>query len=293
MNNAQKALVLGGATGLLGQAMVTILRESGWAADTVGGADVDLRAPDAADALSLLVDKLEPSVIVNAIAYTQVDAAEEDVETAFLLNRSLPAMLGRLVKTRGCGLVHFSTDFVFNGKKNQPYTSDDVPDPLCVYGKSKLAGEDALLSLDLPRCLIIRTAWLFGPGKKNFVSTILQLCKQKKSLQVVHDHIGSPTYTLDLAQYTLKLLEAEGSGLFHVVNSGMASWCELASEATRLAQTECLITPVPSSAYPQKATRPAYSVLDCEALSRLTGIVPRPWPRALREYILKAFPPAE
>ena len=292
MRCAQKALVLGGATGLVGQALVAVLREAGWEVRVIGRSDVDLRAPDATRRLQTLIDCAEPACIFNAVGYTQVEAAEDDPETATLLNRTLPAMLGRLVKERGCcGLVHFSTDFVFNGKKPLPYTTEDAVDPLCVYGKTKRAGEEALLALDLPNCLIIRTAWLFGPGRKNFISTILGLCREKKSINVVHDQIGSPTYTLDLAMYTLKLVEAGGSGLFHIVNSGQASWCELASEAVQLAQMECAVTPVPSSAYPQKAARPAYSVLNCDELTRITGIAPRPWPQALREYVYKEFPP--
>ena len=293
MTRPQKALVLGGATGLVGQALMEALRESAWAPRAVTRAELDLRAPDAADKLKALIDSTEPACVFNAVAYTQVDAAEDDPEAATLLNRTLPAMLGRLVKTRGCGLVHFSTDFVFNGKKKQPYTTEDETDPLCVYGATKLAGEEALLALNLPNCLIIRTAWLFGPGRKNFVSTILRLCQEKKCINVVHDQVGSPTYTADLAQYTLKLVEAGAAGLFHIVNSGQASWCELASEAVQLAQVECNVTPVPSSAFPQKAMRPAYSVLNCDDLARITGISPRPWPQALREYIFKEFLPAE
>ena len=291
MTSAQKAVVLGGVTGLVGQALTEALQASGWMVRALSRSDVDLRAPDAADTLGNLLDAIEPTLIFNTVAYTQVDAAEDDPEAATLLNRTLPALLGRLVKTRGCGFVHFSTDFVFNGKKRQPYTKEDPTDPLCVYGQTKLAGEEALLSLDLPNCLIIRTAWLFGPGRKNFVSTILQRCQEKKGVNVVHDQIGSPTYTADLAQYTLKLVEAGATGLFHVVNSGQASWCELASEAAQLAQSQCVVTPIPSSAYPQKAVRPAYSVLDCSDLTRMTGISPRPWPQALREYIFKEFPP--
>ena len=291
MTSAQKAVVLGGATGLVGQAMAEVLQASGWMVRSLSRSDVDFRAPDAADILGGLLDAIEPALVFNTVAYTQVDAAEDDPEAATLLNRTLPALLGRLVKTRGCGLVHFSTDFVFNGKKRQPYVKEDPTDPLCVYGKTKLAGEEALLALDLPNGLIIRTAWLFGPGRKNFVSTILQCCQEKKGVNVVHDQIGSPTYTADLAQYTLKLVEAGASGLFHVVNSGQASWCELASEAAQLAQSQCVVTPITSSAYPQKAARPAYSVLDCRDLTRMTGISPRPWPQALREYIFKEFPP--
>jgi dTDP-4-dehydrorhamnose reductase len=293
MTCAQKALVLGGATGLLGQALVAALRESGWEIRIIGRSDVDLRAFDSNDRLRTIIDNSEPTCIFNAIAYTQVDAAEDDPESATLLNRSLPALLGRLVKERGCGLVHFSTDFVFNGKKMQPYTIEDAVEPLSVYGKSKRAGEEALLSLNLPHCLIIRTAWLFGPGRKNFISTILAHCREKKAVNVVDDQIGSPTHTVDLAQYTLKLVEAGGNGLFHIVNSGQASWCELASEAVQLAQVECVVTPVPSSAYPQKVQRPTYSVLNCDAFTRITGIAPRPWPQALRDFLFKEYSATE
>lgn len=291
MTVVQKALILGGETGLVGQALVQVLHDSGWEITTTCREDVDIAAANATDKLKELADSVEPDWIFNAIGYTQVDKAEEDREAATLLNRTLPAMLGRVVKTRPCGLVHFSTDFVFNGKKNVPYLPEDTTDPLCVYGKTKLAGEEAIIGLALPRWLIIRTAWLFGPGRKNFVSTILNACREKRAVQVVHDQIGSPTYTLDLAQYTLKLVEAEAKGLFHIVNSGQASWCEFASEAVNLAQIECMVNAVPSSAYPQKAQRPVYSVLDNNSLCRNTGICPRPWPQALREYIFKDFPP--
>ncbi|MCL1939614.1 MAG: dTDP-4-dehydrorhamnose reductase [Desulfovibrionaceae bacterium] len=285
----QKALVLGGKTGLVGQALAEVLRASGWDVAAPGREELDVAAPDAAGRLEALIDSSEPSCVFNTIAYTKVDAAEDEPEAATLLNRTLPATLGRIMKTRPCTLVHFSTDFVFDGKKRTPYTPQDPTAPLCVYGKTKLAGEEALLSFDLPHCLIIRTAWLFGPGRKNFVSTILQACKEKRIVNVVHDQIGSPTYTPDLAQYTLKLVESGASGIFHIVNNGQASWCELAGEAVSLAQAECMVNPIPSSEYPQKARRPAYSVLDCDDLARLTGIMPRPWPQALREYIFKIF----
>ena len=283
----QKALVLGGMTGLVGQALVDVLHRSGWEVTSAGREDVDYAAPGAADALSAMLDAVEPDCVFNAVGYTRVDQAEDEPEAAALLNRTLPAILGRLVKSRHCRLVHFSTDFVFNGQKGLPYTPEDATDPLCVYGKTKLAGEEALLELDLPRCLIIRTAWLFGPGRKNFVSTILDACRQNPSVAVVHDQTGSPTYTPDLAQYTLKLLETEAAGLHHIVNSGQATWHELAGEAVSLAQGQCVVNAVPSSAYPRKAVRPRYSVLDCKDLTGLTGILPRPWPQALREYIFK------
>jgi dTDP-4-dehydrorhamnose reductase len=285
----QKALILGGKTGLVGQALTSALRASGWDVTAPGRSDLDVGASDAAGRLEALIDFSEPSCVFNAIAHTKVDAAEDEPEAATLLNCTLPATLGKIIKTRPCALVHFSTDFVFDGKKNTPYAPKDSTAPLCAYGKTKQAGEEALLSLDLPRCLIVRTAWLFGPDRKNFVSAILQACKEKRIVNVVHDQVGSPTYTPDLAQYTLKLLDSGAKGIFHIVNSGQASWFELAAEAVSLAQAECMINPIPSSEYPQKARRPSYSVLDCKDLARLTGTIPRPWPQALREYLFTTF----
>lgn len=286
-----RALVFGGATGLVGRALCDELTKAGWLVQTAGRAEFDFAAPDAADSVASLLDDFEPDCVFNAIGYTQVDKAEDEPEAAALLNRTLPAMLGRLMLSRPCTLVHYSTDFVFDGKKNSPYAVDDRCNPLCIYGQSKLAGEEALLALALPRCLILRTAWLFGPYKKNFVSTILGRCRENQALNVVHDQMGSPTYTPDLAHFSLRLVEAGATGIFHVVNSGQASWCELAEEAVRLAQLECRISPVPSDCYPQKARRPAYSVLDNQKLDRVTGLSPRPWLQALCEYVFRDFAP--
>ncbi len=276
-------LVLGGASGLLGQALVHAATIGGYPVTAAARDDFD---PMDAGSVAALIDRHNPGIICNTIAYTQVDKAEEEPDEARNLNRLFPRILGRVVKERpSISLLHCSTDFVFNGRKNEPYTEADEPDPLNVYGRSKLEGENALLELQLEKLCIVRTAWLFGPGKKNFVSTILGLCGSGKSLNVVHDQIGSPTYTVDLAAYCLHLLEAGGRGIFHVVNSGRASWCELASEAIRLAQLECSVTPIPSSGYPQKAARPAFSALDCSRFTEVTGITPRSWGQALADYI--------
>ncbi len=283
--DAGKALVLGGKGGFLGQALVKALEAAGWEAEALGRADIDYYSPDVQRDLEAVLDKVKPACIFNTVAYTQVDAAEDDEEAAMALNRSLPAALGRLAKAGGVKLVHFSTDYVFDGKKRSPYTTDDPVNPQSVYGRTKLAGEQALLAMDPPDFCIIRSAWLFGPCKRNFVQTILDLCKKNGSVRVVHDQVGSPTYTADLADYTLKLVELDGKGLFHVANSGQASWCELATEAVRMVQLECPVTPVPSAEFPQKAARPAYSALDCSRFTQVTGIIPRPWPQALNEYL--------
>lgn len=287
--HAPRMLVLGGATGLLGQAVVRTAAAAGYTVTAAGRKDFDLTD---SKALAAFIDDAAPDIVCNTIAHTQVDKAEND-EDAALLNRVLPCLLGRIVKERpSIYLMHFSTDFVFNGRKSTAYTEDDETDPINAYGRTKLEGEKALLRLELERYSIIRTAWLFGPGKKNFITTILDLCRQGKSLNVVHDQLGSPTYTLDLASYCLNLFEANGTGIFHITNSGQASWCEFASEAVRLAQIECPITPVPSKEYRQEARRPAFSVLSTAKFTRVTGVSPRPWPQALADYIYSAMPPA-
>lgn len=283
-NTAKRAVVLGGVTGMLGQALVNVLDKAGWEVVAQSRNDVDVTT---CSALDEYLAGHAPDVVFNAIAYTAVDLAEDEKDKACELNKKLPASLGRISKKQGFKLVHYSTDFAFDGRKQTPYVETDETNPLCVYGKSKLDGEKALLATEAPGALILRTAWLFGPGRKNFVQTILNLAKDRDSLNVVHDQIGSPTYTPDLARYSLELVDAGGEGIYHMVNSGQASWCELAAEAVHLAGLSCAVRAIPSSEYPQKAHRPPYSVLSTEAFTNKTGTTPRAWVQALREYVFK------
>lgn len=285
-NLPRKVLVLGGRNGLLGRAVVEALAEAGVDVVPVSSADVDYFD---ADALGDFLDEHEPDCLVNAVGYTQVDKAEDELEEAYRLNAALPALLGVLAGDRDIRLVHFSTDFVFDGKKGAPYLPSDAANPLSVYGASKLAGEEALLSLDLPGLLILRTAWLFGPGKMNFVQRILELAAERQELKVVADQFGSPTCTSDLARLTVALLKNNATGLLHATNSGQASWHELASEAVRLADLSCRVLAIPTSGYPTKAARPANSVLDITDTVRLAGYTPRHWREALAGYV-SSFP---
>lgn len=280
----KKALVLGGKTGLLGQALVHSLTADGWDVVVAGRPDID---PLNTDSLEAVVAQTAPTVIFNGIAYTKVDLAEDEEEAAYALNRSLPAQLGRLACRYTAWLIHFSTDFVFNGKKSTPYTEEDETDPISVYGKSKLAGEQALLQACPERCCIIRTSWLFGPGRNNFITTILNRCRSAGKASVVHDQIGSPTYAPDLADAAVKLANLRATGIVHVANTGQASWCELASEAVSLADLHAPVEPINSEDYPVKAVRPAYSVFSTARYTELTGAQMRPWPQALREYIFQ------
>ncbi|WP_028587318.1 dTDP-4-dehydrorhamnose reductase [Desulfocurvus vexinensis] len=282
------ALVLGGRTGLLGMALCAALEAAGWRAEATA-------RPEAGDfdllRLAGLVRDCGARTVFNTWAHTQVDKAEDEPDEARRLNAVLPEIVGRACARAGAGLVHFSTDFVFGGKADTPRDEDDPPAPESVYGRTKLEGERALLALDPPGLLIVRTAWLFGPGKKNFVRTMLDLCRRNNCVSVVHDQVGSPTFTPDLARYTLALVDKGAQGLFHVVNSGEASWCELASEALRMAGVPCAVAPVTSAEYPQRAKRPAYSALSTARFTRATGLTPRPWVQAVRDYVLREVAP--
>ena len=278
----RSAVVLGGKTGLLGQALCMAMTRRGWTVHAPGRADLDLfDRPAVEDYLT----RTGADILFNTVAYTKVDQAEDEPSEAARLNRQLPLVLGQAVRNAGVRLVHYSTDFVFNGRKTTPYTTEDQPDPRSVYGSTKLQGERELLALGLPGLLIIRTSWLFGPCKINFVTRILELAAARPELSVVHDQVGSPSYTPDLAANSLALVEAGAAGLFHLANAGQASWCELAAEAVRGADLPCRVKPITSDQYPQKAVRPAYSVLDLSKFTAATGITPRPWLQALREFL--------
>ena len=280
------ALVLGGATGMLGQALTRAAEAKGWTVRTLGREDGPVTSPDWLEAR---IAEINPRYVFNAIAYTAVDDAEDHPDEALAVNKSFPALLGRIVRGSSVRLIHYGTDFVFNGKKRAPYVEDDPAEPLSVYGTSKLAGEQALLNAAPDNACVLRSAWLFGPGRKNFVSTILRLAASSPRLTVVHDQVGSPTFTADLAAMSLALAEVDATGVVHAANGGQASWCELACEAVSLANADSLVQPITSEQWPQKARRPAYSVLDTGRLTRLTGIKPRPWPQALRDYIFQSF----
>lgn len=274
--------VLGGRTGLLGVQLSRTFEAAGYEAEALGRADFDICD---SKRMGSYLDEFQPDWLINAVAYTAVDKAEDEPVEAARLNKALPAMLGRLCQARGVGLFHFSTDFVFDGKKTTPYAEDDPVGPDSIYGQTKLDGEKELLALKLEKLIIARVAWLFGPGKKNFVRTMLNLAKERSELRVVHDQIGSPSYTPDLAEYSVALVQAGQTGLFHLANAGRASWCELASEAVTAAGYECHVVPITTAEYPVKAKRPAYSVLDTSKFHKATGVAPRPWLSALREYV--------
>ena len=224
--------------------------------------------------------------IINCAAYTAVDNAEDDIALATKINVDGPK---NLTKT-GAKIIHISTDYVFDGKGYKPYTPDDVANPISVYGKTKLAGENAV-SENAKIYAIIRTAWLYSPYGKNFVKTMRTLGETKESINVVCDQIGTPTYAGDLAEAIVKIipqLTKENSGIYHFTNEGVCSWYDFATEIMEKSELKCKVNPILSSAYPTKATRPFYSVLDKSKIKETFGIEIFHWKKGL-EKCLKQF----
>ncbi|HEY3074978.1 MAG TPA: dTDP-4-dehydrorhamnose reductase [Burkholderiales bacterium] len=224
-----------------------------------------------ADAIRRVVREVKSDVIVNAAAYTAVDKAESEPELAMQVNGVAPGVLAEEAKRRGALLVHYSTDYVFDGAKRSPYVEDDAPNPLGVYGRSKLEGE-ARIRASGCRHLIIRTAWVYGWGS-NFVRAILRQAEKGALLRVVNDQVGAPTWSADIASVTAGLLAARLEGTFHASAAGAASWYEVALEILRLAGRAVEVKPVSTAEYGAKAPRPRYSVLDNSKL-RAAGIAP-------------------
>ena len=206
---------------------------------------------------------------INCAAYTAVDKAEEEVDKAYLLNAIAVKHLAEACKTSAAVLIHISTDFVFDGTKRTPYTEEDTPNPLSVYGKSKLKGEQYLQGI-LERHFIVRTSWLYSEYGNNFVKIMLRLAETRKQISVVNDQIGSPTYAGDLAEFIFKIISSESTayGLYHYSNLGEISWYDFAVEIFRQHKKDVLVVPISTSVYPTAAKRPKYSVLDKSKFSK-------------------------
>ncbi len=231
-----------------------------------------------------LIRQIAPGVLINLAAATDVDGCEDRRDLAEKVNVRGPEVLARLCAEKGVRLVHMSTDYVFRGDKGTPYTEEDVPDPVSFYGVTKLAGERKIMESH-PSPLIIRTEWLYGKGGASFVTKIVAAARSCGSVQVVDDQTGCPTFARDLAAPVAALVRKGLSGIYHVANSGSATWFAFAKEIFALLGLGADLTPTTSERLARKARRPSYSVLDCTRLTRDTGIVMRPWQEALQEFL--------
>jgi len=274
-------IVIVGARGMLG---TDLMRAFGGRGELTG---LDIEELDITDEARCraCIGALSPDVVINAAAMTRVDDCESHAEEAFRVNGVGAGNVAAAASESGARLVHYSTDYVFDGRKQGPYVEEDPPSPLGVYGRTKLQGEELVRA----RCgehIIIRTAWLFGCDGPNFIRTILAAARNGRHLRVVNDQLGSPTYTVDLAENSVRLVEAGVRGTYHVTNGGTCTWYELARFAL-----DCVgmglarVDPVTTAEYPRPAPRPANSVLANARLLSEGFPALRHWTEAVREYL--------
>lgn len=237
-----------------------------------------------ADAIRKCIRNAKPDIIINAAAYTAVDNAESEVDLAFAVNAVAPKVIGEEAELIAARVIHYSTDYVFDGKTSIPYLPNDKKNPLSVYGASKSLGEDNLLgAMSVGKLLVLRTAWVYAPGGKNFVNTMLRLMQSQSKLRVVADQFGTPTAASSIAQATWAALEHDVTGLYHFTDSGVATWYDFACQIERIARQRGIISapitiePIATSDYPQAAVRPRFGVLDKSVFWKSVLFLPPHW----------------
>jgi dTDP-4-dehydrorhamnose reductase len=266
-------ILLTGKNGQVGWELARSLAPLG---DVVAHDRASLDLADA-DALCRLIRDAKPAIIVNAAAYTAVDKAESELDVAFAVNAQAPRVLAEEARKLGALLVHYSTDYVFDGTKPDPYLETDATNPVGVYGRSKLQGELAIQASGC-RHLIFRTSWVFGPRGGNFLLTMLRLSSERDELRIVDDQFGAPTSSGLIADATAHALRVGGAeGLFHLTAAGLTSWCGFAREIFKTAGLNTVVKPITSAQYPTAARRPLNSSLDYAKLGKAFGFTPPPW----------------
>lgn len=277
---SQRTLVFG-ATGMLGRA---VMRKASAVGDAdvvaMGSAECDVTKEDE---VLRAVRAVRPAIIVNCAAYTAVDAAEDSAEAADRLNHLAPKNIASAAKEADALLIHISTDYVFDGRASRPYREDDITNPLSVYGKTKLDGENAIVASGC-RHVVVRTQWLYAAWGRNFLLTMLRLFGERASVGVVSDQWGTPTGVGNVAHAVTTIARRYRPGLdgvYHYADGGKCSWYDFAATIAELSNSKCRIEPIQTKDYPTKAVRPPYSVLDTEKVVRTFGIAPPQWQESL------------
>ncbi len=275
------AILVTGANGQLGNALRALsVSFSHFRFFFLSAGDLDITEEHAVD---LFFRSNRPAYCINCAAFTAVDKAEDEAETAYRLNRDGIALLAQACSKYACRLMHISTDYVFSGASSTPYREEDAADPKNIYGLSKLAGERAAMKHD-PGCIIIRTAWVYSAYGSNFVKTMLKLMKERESVNVVNDQTGTPTYAVDLANACLSIVAGDNwaQGIYHYTNEGRASWYDFALAIKQMSGADCNVNAIPSSAFPTRAKRPAFSLLDTRKIKSVFAVSAPEWQSALR-----------
>ncbi|MBD2771079.1 dTDP-4-dehydrorhamnose reductase [Iningainema tapete] len=285
-----KSILLIGSNGQVGQELQHVLQPYGNII-TVARPTIDLTQPDT---IREVIRENQPQIIINAAAYTAVDKAESEPELASAINATAPGIMGEEAAKLGSFLIHISTDYVFDGNHSRPYQETDATNPINVYGRTKLAGEQAVQNTS-SQYLILRTAWVYGTfGKSNFVKTMLRLGTQRPELRVVADQIGSPTWAKDIAKAIAQIipkLSSEIVGIYNYTNSGVASWYDFAvtlvEEAQQLGYNLNVqrTVPISTAEYPTPAHRPSYSVLSTAKISKVLETHPPHWRLSLKQML--------
>lgn len=296
MSHDFSRILLTGGNGQVGRALRQLLPQS----EMLVAPDRDALNLANPDNIRSTVRDCRPTLIINAAAYTAVDRAENEADLAMAVNGVAPGILAEEAKQLNATLVHYSTDYVFDGSKSGAYTESDIPNPLSVYGKTKLAGEQAVRAVGAAH-YILRTSWVYAAEGANFVNTILRLARERPELRIVDDQTGAPTWARAIAVMTLQMLNAGRDnanpqhGLYHLTASGAVTWCGFArailDEAQKISgAVPPKLTPITTADYPLPARRPANSRLDTTRLTSTFGITPAPWQTMLAECMQEKRP---
>lgn len=275
-----------GSKGMLGTELVEFLRRQN---EEVIGWDLPEHNVTDIEKTINSIHQVGPDVVFHLAARTDVDGCEDDVGGATTVNFQGTWAVALGVEELGRKMVYLSTDYVFDGRSERPYRESDTANPLSVYGRTKLLGENAIRR-SCRRHFIVRSSWLYGRHGRNFVDTIRQKSRQAPRIEVVSDQVGSPTYARDLCRPLWELAKSKYFDTYHLTNSGQCSWFELATEVVKLAGTKCEVVPIDTAAATRRAPRPAFSALDNRNFKRRFGKELRPWQEALRNYIADTSP---
>ena len=276
-------VVVTGAKGQLGQDFLSILPSDRYEVHGFGKEELDVTN---LEQVKETISKIQQHIIIHTAAYTKVDQAEKEPDLAFQINGIGSRNLAIAASEHKSKLIYFSTDYVFNGRTNQPYNESDSPDPECVYATTKLAGE-RFVSAFHHKFFIIRTSWVYGEKGSNFVKSMIKASKERKTIEVVNDQIGCPTFTEDLVYAVMEIMETDKFGIYHISNSGSCSWYQFAEAIFTEAGIQADLRPCTTDKYPRLAGRPKYSVLNHTSLKQNGFQEMRHWRTALREFMKK------